>query len=180
MDEFLIKFDTIRFVAPWSIFWIFHFLNLNLNFEFWPVGYRPKLEPVRTGLTDDRSNRTGSHNPRSASSARRGSPRWRRPTAAYCSWRRRTRTATGRWTATSSWPCRCTSKDDQRRVPGVVLQLLRQERQRLHPIVSHSHFAAAQNFFTGTLMMPSKLRSLKVSRGPFSSQKFLDKIFCKY
>ena len=40
---------------------IFHFLNLNLNFEFWPIGYWPKPEPVRTGLTGNRSNRTGSH-----------------------------------------------------------------------------------------------------------------------
>jgi len=65
MNEFLRKFDTIRFFAPWSIFKnflrIFHFLNLNLNFEFWPVGYRPKPEPARTGLTGNRSNRTGSH-----------------------------------------------------------------------------------------------------------------------
>ena len=37
---------------------IFHFFNSNLNFEFGPVWYRPKLEPVRTG---NRSNRTGSH-----------------------------------------------------------------------------------------------------------------------
>ena len=36
-------------------------MNLNLNFEFWPVGYRPKLEPVRTDLTGNWSNRTGSH-----------------------------------------------------------------------------------------------------------------------
>ena len=65
MNEFLRKFDTIRFIAPWSIFRnflrIFHFLNSNLNFEFWSVGYRPKPEPVRTGLTGNRSNRTGSH-----------------------------------------------------------------------------------------------------------------------
>ena len=33
---------------------IFHFLNLNLNFEFWPIGYRTKLEPGRTGLTGNR------------------------------------------------------------------------------------------------------------------------------
>ena len=65
MNEFLRKFDTIRFIATRSIFRnflrIFHFLNLNLNFEFWPVGYRSKPEPVRTGLTGNRSNRTGSH-----------------------------------------------------------------------------------------------------------------------
>ena len=36
-------------------------MNLNLNFEFGPVWYRPKPEPVRTGLTGNRSNRTGSH-----------------------------------------------------------------------------------------------------------------------
>ena len=65
MDEFLRKFDTIRFVAPWSIFrnfWeFFIFLNLNLNFEFGPVWYRPKPKPGQTGLTGNRSNRTGSH-----------------------------------------------------------------------------------------------------------------------
>ena len=53
MNEFLRKFDTIRFVAPWSIFRNFFgnfsfFLNSNLNFEFGPVWYRPKLEPGRT------------------------------------------------------------------------------------------------------------------------------------
>ena len=46
MNEFLRKFDTIRFVAPWSIFRnflrIFHFFNLNLNFEFGPVQYQYK------------------------------------------------------------------------------------------------------------------------------------------
>ena len=40
---------------------IFYFLNSNLNFEFGPVWYRPKPEPGRTGLTGNRSNRTGSH-----------------------------------------------------------------------------------------------------------------------
>ena len=42
---------------------IFHFLNLNLNFEFGPVWYRPKPEPEpdQTDLTGNRSNRTGSH-----------------------------------------------------------------------------------------------------------------------
>ena len=63
MNEFLRKFDTIKFVAPWSIFrnflGIFHFLNLNLNFDFGPVWYRTKPEPGRTGLTGNRSNRTG-------------------------------------------------------------------------------------------------------------------------
>ena len=59
MNEFLRKFDTIRFVAPWSIFR--NFLNSNLNFEFGPVWYRPKPEPGRTGLTGNRLNRTGSH-----------------------------------------------------------------------------------------------------------------------
>ena len=37
----------------------FHFFNFNLNFEFGPVWYRPKPEPVRTGLTGNWSNRTG-------------------------------------------------------------------------------------------------------------------------
>ena len=54
MNEFVRKFDTIRFIATWSIFMnffrIFHFLNLNLNFEFWPVRYRPKPEPVMLTL----------------------------------------------------------------------------------------------------------------------------------
>ena len=54
MNKFLRKFNTIRFIATWSIFRnflrIFHFLNLNLNFKFWPVGYRPKPEPVPIGL----------------------------------------------------------------------------------------------------------------------------------
>ena len=63
MNEFLRKFDTIRFITPWSIFrnflGIFHFLNSNLKFEFWPVGYRPEPEPDRTGLTGNRSNRSG-------------------------------------------------------------------------------------------------------------------------
>ena len=36
----------------------FLFFNLNLNFEFGPVWYRPKPEPGRTGLTGNRSNRT--------------------------------------------------------------------------------------------------------------------------
>ena len=36
-------------------------MNSNLNFEFGPVWYRPKPEPGRTGLTGNRSNRTGSH-----------------------------------------------------------------------------------------------------------------------
>ena len=53
MNEFLRKFDTIRFVAPWSIFRIFlrifYFLNSNLNFEFGPVWYRTGL--IVTGLT---------------------------------------------------------------------------------------------------------------------------------
>ena len=64
MNEFLRKFDTIRFVAPWSIFKnflrIFHFLNSNLNSEFGPVWYRPKPEPDRTDLTSNRSNWTSS------------------------------------------------------------------------------------------------------------------------
>ena len=65
MNEFSRKFDTIRFVAPLSIFMnffrIFHFLNLNLNFKFGPVWYRFKPKPGRIGLTGNRSNRTGSH-----------------------------------------------------------------------------------------------------------------------
>ena len=51
MNEYLKIFDTIRLVATWSIFRnflrIFHFLNLNLKFEFGPVWNRPKSEPVR-------------------------------------------------------------------------------------------------------------------------------------
>ena len=51
MNEFLRKFDTIWFVAPWSIFRnflrIFHFFNSNLNFEFGPVLYRHKPKPDR-------------------------------------------------------------------------------------------------------------------------------------
>ena len=65
MDEFLRKFDTIRFVASWSIFRnflrIFHFLNLNLYFEFEPVWYRSKPEPDQNGLISNRSNRTNSY-----------------------------------------------------------------------------------------------------------------------
>ena len=34
-------------------------MNLNLNFEFGPVSYRNKPEPVRTDLTGNRSNRSG-------------------------------------------------------------------------------------------------------------------------
>jgi hypothetical protein len=30
---------------------LFHFLNLNSNFEFGPVGNRPEPEPVRTDRT---------------------------------------------------------------------------------------------------------------------------------
>ena len=40
---------------------IFIFFNLNLNFEFGTVWYRPKPEPVRTSLTGNRSNQTDSH-----------------------------------------------------------------------------------------------------------------------
>ena len=69
MNKFLRKFDTIRFIAPSSIFrnflGIFHFFNSNLNFEFGPVWYRPKPEPGRTSLTGYRTGltgyRTGSH-----------------------------------------------------------------------------------------------------------------------
>ena len=43
-----------------EFFWkFFIFLNLNLNFKFGPVSYRTKPEPVRSGLTGNRSNRTG-------------------------------------------------------------------------------------------------------------------------
>jgi len=67
MNEYLKRFDTIRFVAIWSIFrnflGIFHFFEFKLNFEFGPVSYRTEPEPVRTGLTGNRSNRTGSVNP---------------------------------------------------------------------------------------------------------------------
>ena len=40
-----------------KILGFFYFLNLNLNFEFWLVGNRPKPEPVRTGLTGNRGFR---------------------------------------------------------------------------------------------------------------------------
>ena len=64
MNEYLKKFDTIRFVATWSIFRNllekFYFLNSNLNFEFGPVSNRPVPEPVRTGYTGNRGFRTGS------------------------------------------------------------------------------------------------------------------------
>ena len=46
----------LRFFWEFFIFW-----NLNLNFEFRPVGYRPEPEPARTGLTGNQSNQTGSH-----------------------------------------------------------------------------------------------------------------------
>ena len=82
MNEFWRKFDTIRFVAPWSIFknflgiflsgFIFNLpqlawekrlccccLNSNLNFEFGPVSYRIKPESVQPDLTGNQSNRTG-------------------------------------------------------------------------------------------------------------------------
>ena len=55
MDEFLRKLtplDSSHLEVFLGIFLgIFHFFNLNLNFEFVPVSYRTKPEPVRTGLT---------------------------------------------------------------------------------------------------------------------------------
>ena len=65
MNEFLRKFDTIRFVAPLSIFRNFLgffpiFWNSNLKFEFGPVYNRPIPEPVRAGKTGNRGNQTGS------------------------------------------------------------------------------------------------------------------------
>ena len=63
MNEFLRKFDTIKFVASWSIFRnflrIFHFFEFKFKFWIWTGLYRIKPEPVRTGLTGNRSNRTG-------------------------------------------------------------------------------------------------------------------------
>ena len=60
MNEFLRKFDTIRFVEPWNIFrnflGIFHFFEFKFEFWIW-AGF----VPGRTGLTGNRSNRTGSH-----------------------------------------------------------------------------------------------------------------------
>jgi len=66
MNEFLRKFDTIRFVAPWSIFRIFLFFwiqiwilnlgrfgtgpNRNRAGSVWPV--TGHTEPVPTGLVN--------------------------------------------------------------------------------------------------------------------------------
>ena len=58
--ENLTPLDSSHLEVFLGIFWeFFIFLNLNLNFEFGPVWYQPKPEPGRTGLTGNRSNRTG-------------------------------------------------------------------------------------------------------------------------
>ena len=57
MNKFLRKFDTIRFVAPWSIFKnflrIFHFFEFKFEFWIWAG-----LVPVQTGTGPDRFDRT--------------------------------------------------------------------------------------------------------------------------
>ena len=56
MNEYLKNFDTIRFVATWSIFRIFLgiFYFLEFKFEFWIwVG----LKPAGTGTGPDRFDR---------------------------------------------------------------------------------------------------------------------------
>jgi len=52
MNEFLRKFDTIRFVAPWNIFRIFLrvFYFFEFKFEFWIWA---GLVPVQTGTWPD-------------------------------------------------------------------------------------------------------------------------------
>ena len=58
----LTPLDSSQFEVFLGFFWnFFIFLNLNLNLEFGPVWYQPKPEPGQTGLTGNRSNRTGSH-----------------------------------------------------------------------------------------------------------------------
>ena len=58
--ENLTPLDSLHLEVFLGIFWgFFIFLNSNLNFEFGPVSYRTEPEPVRTGLTGNRSNRTG-------------------------------------------------------------------------------------------------------------------------
>ena len=56
MNEYLKKFDTIRFVATWSIFRnfleIFHFLELKIEFWIWTG-----LKPAQTGTGLDRFDR---------------------------------------------------------------------------------------------------------------------------
>ena len=60
--ENLTSLDSSHLKVFLGNFWkFFIFLNLNLNFEFGPVWYRPKSEPGRTSLTGYRSNRTDSH-----------------------------------------------------------------------------------------------------------------------
>jgi len=56
MNEFLRKFDNIRFVAPWSILriflGIFHFFEFKFEFWIWAG-----LVPVQTGTGPDRFDR---------------------------------------------------------------------------------------------------------------------------
>ena len=60
MNEYLKPLDSSQLEVFLGIFWeFFIFLNSNLNFKFGPVSYRTKPEPVRSGLTGNRSNRTG-------------------------------------------------------------------------------------------------------------------------
>ena len=77
MNEFLRKFDTIRFVAPWSIFRIFlrifHFFEFKFEFWIWAG-----LIPAQTETGPDRfgepwlelERREGEAVPRLATSAR--------------------------------------------------------------------------------------------------------------
>ena len=58
--EILTPLDLLHLEVFLGFFWeFFIFLNLNLNFEFGPVSYRTEPVPGRTGLTGNRSNRTG-------------------------------------------------------------------------------------------------------------------------
>ena len=56
MNEFLRKFDTIRFVAPWSIFRnflrIFHFFEFNFEFWIWAGLVPAQTGPVPTGFVN--------------------------------------------------------------------------------------------------------------------------------
>jgi hypothetical protein len=56
MNEYLKKFDTIRFVTTWSIFRkfleIFHFLEFKFEFWIWAG-----LKPAGTGTSPDRFDR---------------------------------------------------------------------------------------------------------------------------
>jgi len=83
MNEFLRKFDTIRFVAPWSIFRnflkFFHFFEFKFKFWIW-TGFIPD----QTGTGPDRFGRTGpvtdgSGNPGCGTSRRRCSGSWWAP-----------------------------------------------------------------------------------------------------